>query len=327
MGVVAQGGEREIEAFGRYTCESGASPMTELSVFDVASVTKAIPVSTLALMAIDRGMCGLDDKLAKWVPQFDNRYRESVTIEHVLTQTIDHGYALSSHKNLAPQDLLRMILTHDFARPPGENFCYTNATSILLGMCVERIYGSTLDRIAARHLFGPLDMHHSTFSPDKIDRDLVVPTEIDAWRGREIRAEIHDESAWVLRAIMAPGSAGLFTTVPDLLNVLEMLLAGGTRNGRRILSNEMMQRMQQNRIASIGSRAALGWELSQERFMGANCSSRTIGKTGFTGCVVICDFEKKKALALLSNYTYPARKPDADAINSVRSRVADEVFI
>jgi hypothetical protein len=60
--------------------------------------------------------------------------------------------------------------------------------------------------------------------------------------------------------------------------------------------------------------------------MGTRCSHRTIGKTGFTGCVFVCDLEKRRAFTLLSNYTWPTRKGDATHINAVRSAIADVVF-
>jgi len=66
--------------------------------------------------------------------------------------------------------------------------------------------------------------------------------------------------------------------------------------------------------------------LNQQHNMGRCCSDRTIGKTGFTGCMCICDLDKGLGMVLLSNCTYPKRKPDKELINSVRRDIADLIF-
>ena len=61
--------------------------------------------------------------------------------------------------------------------------------------------------------------------------------------------------------------------------------------------------------------------------MGKFCSAKTFGKTGFTGCVVICDMEKGLGITILSNYTYPKRKPNSNLINKLRSDIADIILL
>jgi CubicO group peptidase (beta-lactamase class C family) len=149
-----------------------------------------------------------------------------------------------------------------------------------------------------------------------------VPTEIDPWRGREIRGEVHDESAWALRGIMTAGSAGLFSTVTDILKFLRMLIDGG----KSFFSPSIIEAMYTNQIPHIsGQCTGLGWELNQE-YMGANRTASTFGKTGFTGTAVIMDRSRNAGLALLSNYTWPQRKPNRDLINEVRARIADLIL-
>jgi len=326
VGVVWGNGARCIVAVGAQTYESGAAPVCGETVFDVASITKAIPTSTLALKAVEEGRISLDTRLIDYVPEFTNAYREQVTLRHLLTQTIDHGYALSSCKEMEPEHLLHTILTRDFRCAPGQRHGYSNATSILLGLMVERVWGAPLDRLAAEKLFAPLEMHDTGYMPYEGPPDRIAPTEIDVWRVREIRGEIHDESAYVLRRIMVPGSAGLYSTVPDLCNFLQMLLDGGTFLNTRILKNETIRMLLRNHLDSIGKCGTLGWELNQMRFMGLHCSVNTIGKTGFTGCMVMCDVEQGRGLVFLSNHTYPRRRENADAINAVRREIADIVF-
>jgi CubicO group peptidase (beta-lactamase class C family) len=193
-------------------------------------------------------------------------------------------------------------------------------------MVIERVMREPLDRLADRFIFGPLGMRQTTFFPERLPAGTpIVPTEIDPWRGRTICGEVHDESAWRLRETMIAGSAGLFTTAGDLLQFLRIILDKGEIDGYQLLSETVVTRMQQNQISHLGLSAGLGWELNQPRYMGTGCTG-IIGKTGFTGCVIMADIQAERAMVLLSNCTYPHRKPDATLINQVRSAVANAIF-
>ena len=171
-----------------------------------------------------------------------------------------------------------------------------------------------------------MGMKRTSFFPESFPKNEIVPTEYDPWRKRIIHGEIHDESASVLRQTMVAGSAGLFSTAPDLLNFCEMLLNNGAWKGKRYFSESTVASMQTDQTADLGVSTGLGWELNQKHYMGRFGSNRTIGKTGFTGCVCIADIPRKRALVVLSNYTFPRRKADMQAIDLVRKDIADIVF-
>jgi CubicO group peptidase (beta-lactamase class C family) len=322
LGWVADGREAVV-AVGRHTYDEGAPAVTEGSLFDCASVTKAIPVSCLALWMADRGALRLDDRLIDFVPEYRGSFRDDIRVRHLLTHTLDFDFRLSECKDMPPGQLLDSILNVKMKSAPGEKFCYANATSILLGMLLEKAGSKPLHALAQETFFDPLGMSDTTFFPAAAAAANCVPTEMDAWRGRVIKGEVHDESAWVLRKIMTAGSAGLFSTAPDLLKFIRMLLDGG----QPFFSPATAEAMHTNQIPHIsGQCTGLGWELNQE-YMGAARTPSTIGKTGFTGCAVIMDRSRYAGLVLLSNCTWPTRKPNRDLINEVRGRVADLVFI
>ncbi|MBD3239524.1 MAG: serine hydrolase, partial [Chitinivibrionales bacterium] len=304
----------------------GGQAMAADDIFDVASITKLVPTSTLALQLIDRQLISADTPAADYLSELTGPCASQLRVRHLLTHTVDFGLRLSSRKDLPAERILSDILTAQPVSPPGSVFSYANATSLLLGILVERACdGRSLGDIAQRHLFEPLGMHDSTFEPDAVDPARTVPTERDPWRGREIRGEIHDESAWKLRPLLVPGSAGLFSTVPDLLAYLSMLLNGGEAGGERLLSKSAVNAMFTNQIAALDMSTGLGCELNQPRYMGSQ-AEHLIGKTGFTGCVVMCSRRAGRGLAFLSNATWPDRSTERAAIDAVRRDVADIVF-
>jgi len=326
VGIVTSSGQRAILPFGHFTNDPLSRSVCEDSLFDVASITKSIPTSSLMLKLLEDGSIGLDDHVIDILPEIRNEYRERILMRHLLTHTLNFGIRMSAYKDLPPLELLDAIYGAKLTAAPGESFYYTNATSILMGIVVERVYGKSLDVLARELFFEPLSMHRTSFFPETFDREDIMPTEIDSWRGRTVQGEIHDESSYTLRKAMIAGSAGLFTTVPDVLNFIEMMLKGGVYNGTRLLSEQTLCSIETNQTTLPGIYSGLGWELYQPRYMGQYCTEHTFGKTGFTGCVCVADRKKSIGFVLLSNYTYPHRKNDVSIINSVRCDIADIVF-
>ena len=307
---VSKNGEREILTFN---CE-------ENSIFDCASITKSMPTAYLALKAIESGILNLETPVAEILPDFNER---TAKIFHLLTHSLDYRFPMSSLKDLSPREIWQKICSHKFEIPPGQLFCYGNANSILLGKVLETIYKIPLDKLAKEKVFEPLKMQSTGWHPlEWANANRIIPTEICPWRGRELKGETHDESAWKLeQEFGAVGSAGIFSTVPDILNFLEHILEDDflieklTKNafGRGVLhtpSNEC---------------TALGFELNNPKFMGKK-GDAIFGKTGFTGTSFVCKPQGKTCLVILSNYTYPKRKPNPDKINEFRARLAEIIL-
>jgi CubicO group peptidase (beta-lactamase class C family) len=326
LGLIRHG-SKQVYAAGRLTYDHASSPVIHTTMYDIASLTKAIPTASLALQLVEQGVLSLNSRVVDLLPECTGRYFDRVTLHHLFTHTLDFGFSLSGKKNLRPGEIIDAIVTADLKQPPGATYCYANATSILLGLLVERTAGRRLDILAQERFFSPLGMTATTFFPETLDRTLIAPTEIDPWRGREIRGEVHDESAWALRPEVIAGSAGLYSTAPDLLQFLEMLLSRGELYGKRYFNPDTLDLIHTNALPpELGAVTALGWELDQERFMGKNRTASTFGKTGFTGCTIIADPLRRTGFVLLCNHTWPQRRQDREAINRVRQGLADLIF-
>lgn len=334
VGIVNRNGERQILPFGNFTYDKPSPKVTENTMYDTASLTKSIPTGSLALQLIDEGKLKLTDKLIDYIPEFHNSDRENILIKHLLTYTLD-GYGLASTvgkisekpmQDVTASDLQDLLLTHDFGERPGVVFKYTNIPATLLGFVIEKINSDTLDNISDKHFFKPLHMNRSTFYPERFSLDGIVPTERDDWRGL-VHGVVHDESAYIWKKEgKIVGHAGLFSTAPDILNFLEMLLKKGMFQGQRYFSEEMVEQMGTNQIEDLNEFTGLGWELNQPRYMGDHCTPHTFGKTGFTGTLAICDVTKGIAYVILSNRIHPKRPADSVAINAFRKEVGEIIL-
>lgn len=298
--AVSVRGERNIIPCGALTYRSAAPSVAENTVYDLASITKAIPTASLALNFLEKGAFELVDSVKKYIPELNNDF--GATIEDLLRYRVE-GPRMSVLAHLSADGIRTHILEHGFAGAPGASV-YTNLPAFLLGMVLERFAGDTLDDLAEGHFCMPLAMRDTGFFPPEKER--CAPTEVVD--GGEVRGTVHDESARVFaRAGIAVGHAGLFSTAPDLLAFLESLMSGTYPN---VLD---------------GAERGLGFE-KNAAWMGRAVSSRAFGKTGFTGTSFLCDPEKGKALVILSNRTYPIRPHDSGAIGAFRRDIADIVF-
>lgn len=306
VGVVRADGTRDVLPFGRFTYDATSPTVAEDTIYDLASVTKSIPLAALVAVFIEEGRLKSDDAVKTYLPELHNDY--GATIEDLLTYRV-HGPRMAHLRYATFEEIRTHILEHGFESAPGEAR-YTNLPAFLLGLIVERVAGEILPALADRYFFGPLDMADATFFPHDIAR--VPPTEfVD---GAEVRGIVHDESARVFsKARRAVGHAGLFSTAPDLLNFVETMLYGDMPAVLR------------------SAQKGWGWQQGEEWFMGDHFSAGSFGKTGFTGTSIAVDPKKGLGLVILSNRTYPTRPADAVSVDSAickfRRAVADAVFL
>lgn len=313
----------------------------ENTVFDIASLTKVCPTSTLALSYILEGKLSVDTKVIDYIPELQTNYRDDIRVFHLLTHSLDYRVPMKTLRTLPAEGILNALYTYQFDKAPGADFNYGNPASVLLGIILQRLVGKDLQQQGRERFFIPLGMTRSGWDPltrdwNPIPKDEISPTEICSFRGREIQGEIHDESAWVLRKLFPVGSAGMFSCVPDLLRFVQMIMNdGAASNGKQVAPKGLLKMVCENAFegnaarkysTATGACTALGWELNSEKFMGTRVSPHTFGKTGFTGASIVADSEKGAAVVLLSNFTYPHREANADRIHAFRAALSDAFF-
>ncbi len=302
VGAVYADGGRIIIPLGSLTYERVASEVRAATVYDLASVTKSIPVASLALAFTAEGKLALADPVVNHLPELQNDF--GTTIEDLLRYRV-HGVQLSTLRRMTSDEIRNYVFERGFDAPPGDSN-YTNLPAFVLGMIIERVGGASLETLGRSYFFDRFDMPATTFFPDAAD---CAPTEVDE-RG-EVRGSPHDESAYQFAIAHAcAGHAGLFSTVPDLLNFLEALLRADDGFTKSIMD---------------AAEAGLGWQIEGD-FLGHYADVRAFGKTGFTGTSVCIDPTKGIAFVILSNCTYPKRPADNAAINSFRSDIADIIL-
>lgn len=290
------------------------------TIYDLASLTKVIATTTAAMILYDEGRLPLDARVASYLPGFEGRWKDEVTIRHLLT----HRGGLPAGRDLwrianSPDDARRTVVETPLAYRPGQYFEYSDLGADLLGMVIESVAGVSLDVFLHERVFGPLGMHDTGFLPPDSVHARVAPTEVSPPRGYPLQGQVHDENAYALGGVA--GHAGLFGTASDLAIFAQMMLNGGTYEGVRIISDSTIRLFTQR---AAGSRA-LGWEMAEGRHgAGEYLSPSAYGHVGFTGTSMWIDPQRDMFVILLTNRVHAARaRRPATVIADVRADLAD----
>jgi len=314
-------------AFARFTYDRDSPEVMPGTLFDLASLTKVVATTAMAMVLYERGLLDLEAPVMAIIPEFvaaspdnDPRRRE-VTLRMLLA----HSSGLPAYEKLflrhqTRESLLQAAVTTRLTAEPGTRAEYSDIGFIVLGIALERLADEPLGEFHQREIFGPLGMAHTTFNPVAELRDKIPPTADDrSFRHRIIQGEVQDENASVLGGIA--GHAGVFSTAHDLA-----LFAHAMLNGRYpILRPETVELFSHRESTPAGSTRALGWDTpSTPSQSGKHFSSRSFGHLGYTGTSLWVDPERQLSVTLLSNRTWPDCQNQA--IKQIRPAFHDAVI-
>jgi serine-type D-Ala-D-Ala carboxypeptidase len=329
---------------------SGPSQIDSETLFDLASVTKVVATTTMAMMLYERGLLALEAPLAETLPEFlvdaggarDARRRE-VSFRMLLA----HSSGLPAYEKLflrasSRDQLLRAAFTLPLSSDPGTHAEYSDIGFILLGTALERLAQEPLDGFCQREIFAPLGMADTTFHPPRQRRSQIPPTaderteggtpiflatpatagsQPDArrpWRNRVVQGEVQDENAFVLGGVA--GHAGLFSTAKDMARFAQMMVEGGTP----LLRPETVTLFTRRESLPPGTSRALGWDTPSSPSQSGEYFGRlSFGHLGYTGTSLWIDPDRRLSIVMLSNRTWPDRANQA--IQQIRPKFHDAV--
>ena len=304
IAVTNQGELVALKAFGRFTYELDAPAVSTATVFDLASVSKAVATTTMAMILYQRGLIDLDAPVVSIVPEFggSDARRGEVSVRMLLA----HSSGLPAYEKLFlktqnKDEMLAAAFSTPLTADPGARVEYSDIGFIILAVALERIADESLDRFCQREIFGPLGMAHTAYNPPASWKASIPPTADDrTFRRRIIQGEVQDENASVLGGVA--GHAGLFSTAEDLATFAHILLQGGSPLVRR----ETLTLFTRRETAPVGTSRALGWDTpSSPSQSGKYFSARSNGHLGYTGTSLWIDPERQLSITLLTNRTWP----------------------
>lgn len=319
-----------LAAVGHYS-DGDDRPVEPETVYDLASLTKVIGLTTACMILVQEERLDLDAPAERYVPEFRGPDKDKVTIRLLLTHSAGmHWWRPLFREATDRASAIALVDTTPLDTTPGTHFVYSDLGAILLMQAVEHITGERLDQYLEQRLFQPLGMTATRFLPPASWKNRIAPTEIDTvFRHRLIRGEVHDENAGRMGGVS--GHAGLFSTAPDLVRFATWLMAvragqaGPGANPPGLTAGTVTSFTTRQNIPT-GSSRALGWDTPSDSgysSAGSKLSRRSFGHTGFTGTSIWLDPENDVFLILLTNRVNPTRANTK--ILQVRATVADLV--
>jgi CubicO group peptidase (beta-lactamase class C family) len=258
-----------FKCFGKRDVEKG-TPMTADAIFPIHSVTKTI-TSVAAMMLVDQGKIALDDPVSKYIPSFAGMKvgverkddsgrsvldlvppRRPITIEDLLLHTsgITYGFygeglVKAAYDGLYLGDFdnaefVERLAKVPLAEQPRTLWDYGHSTDVL-GRVIEVVSGQSLYQFEKAHLLDPLGMTTTKFF-------LTDPAERARYaqplaKDRHVERNSLDVTRW------ESGGGGMVSTISDFARYAQMLLNGGTLDGKTYLSPATFAAMTSDHIA------------------------------------------------------------------------------
>ncbi len=329
------------KAYGNYTYNINATPVTLQTVYDLASVTK-IAATTLAVMKLyEEGKLDLKKKLSNYLSETVGTNKENILIENLLLheaglvafipfykETIDatgkpfsNLYSSTATDTTQIEVAQNLFLKNNWAdtiysrilkSPVGQKgkYVYSDNDYIFLAKVVEKIVGKSIADYAAETFYAPMQLYSIGYNPlFRNPLQNIAPTENElVFRQQLVQGYVHDPGAAMLGGVA--GHAGLFSNIYDLAALMQMLLNGGEFNGKRYLQPQTVNLF--TTYHSNTSRRGYGFDKPEkdndkkdEPYPCLSASATTFGHTGFTGTCTWADPSVGLVYVFLSNRVYP----------------------
>jgi len=350
------------KTYGSFSYDN-AEPLNKEAIYDMASVTK-ICATTIAVMKLyDEGKIELKKKLSDYLPWVKGTNKENITIENILLhqgglvayipffrETIDPNgvpfpkyYSAKQNDSFGIRVANNLYMRNDWRdtiykrilqSPLGQTnkYIYSDNDFIFLGKMVEAISGVSLDEYVKREFYKPMGLTTTGFKPaEQFALNRIAPTEQENFfRLQLLRGDVHDPGAAMFGGVA--GHAGLFSSAYDMGMIMQMLLNGGTMNGRQYLHKETIDLF--TAYHSSISRRGYGFDKPEkdnyirlDGVTGPSASPRTFGHTGFTGTCVWADPTYNLVFIFLSNRVNPEGGANGKLLSmNIRPRIQEAIY-
>jgi len=285
--------------------------------FDLASLSKPLATTLLIYSLIHEESITLNTTLADIFPREVPLDKSVITVGQLLSHSsglTDYKFFFKEFVTVVCEEnrerLFRYILDEPLEYKPGGRCLYSDLGFILLGYLVEQVTGISLEENFTERISIPAGLEKEIFYNPVIgsrsDPENFAATEDCPWRGRIMRAEVHDEHCWLMNGVS--GHAGLFGTAGGVLSLCESVLDSwqGRENSCRwsAMVDSGLQKLYPDQTWCLGFDSPS----EQGSTGGKYLSPGSVGHLGYTGTSFWIDPEKELVIVLLTNRVNPSRK-------------------
>jgi len=350
------------KSYGYYTYQK-EKPVTNESIFDVASISKVSGTLQAIMYLYEQGKLDLNAKVSEYLPEFTNSNKAEVRVIDVLTHqagftpyiphwkytlagdgSLDPQYYSKQQNDAFPNEVGRGIysfkgmenrlwkISVDSDRPAKTgnkyDYIYSDLSFYTLKRIAETLLEQPMEEFLESYLYKPLGMKTYGYNPlRRFPQKRIIPTEYDTYfRKQQVQGTVHDQGAAMLGGV--GGHAGLFGTAMDLVILLQMHLEGGEYMNRKYFDRNTIDMFINAPFSD--NRRGLGWDKPDASplsyFPDKSFAPNAYGHSGFTGCVVWVDPDKDLIFIFLSNRIYPSAENGLLVSNHIRRKLIEIVY-
>lgn len=313
------------QAWGRLEIGKNAPPMQTNTLFDIASMTKPMATATAMMILQERGLLDLEDPVAAFIPEFQGEGKSAITLRHLLTHTSGLPAWANLYEGAANQEeAWQRLMGIALETPTDQQMIYSCLGFLILGEIIRRLTGQSLASFTKTHIFDPLGMESTVFSPlENPTKTPIAPTQYCPFRKKLLRGVVHDENCFIFQE--EGGNAGLFSKAVEIYRFCQMIFNEGQWAGARILSPASVQCMVQNHNRPGLAPRGLGWDMKEKgtgyMSCGALFPTPAIGHTGFTGTSFWCHLPSQMVVIVLTNRVHISREKKIAQMQAFRPRL------
>lgn len=293
--VWAVGGSDWLEQghAGRFTYEPDSPEVDQATLWDLASLTKVMATTSLAMVAWERGGLDLNRAASDYWPSF--RHRQITILQLLIHRSGLPPYLEMSRDCRTAEEGEAKLLAAEVRPAVPPRMIYSCVGFLVMRRVLESVFDQPFDEAVNEHVLAPLGLNETGFHPAEKER-CAPTTDSPAWRGEGwIQGEVHDPTAYILGGVS--GNAGLFGSLKDAARWAQVILRGG----EGWLRPETIQKWTR-RQDGLSTRA-LGFDTGVPRT--PQWSRRSFGHTGYTGTTIWIDPDAGLFAVLLSNRVHP----------------------
>ncbi len=313
LGILA-GDETRVVVAGNLSYAPNSFTVTEDTIYDLASVTKIVATTAVAMIFVQQERFELDATIGEFFAGIADERLAKATIRQLLSHSAGLPAWRAFYEEIseeaigfgsAKQRIFELLRDTACVYEPGTSAIYSDLDMMWIGFLLEKLGGASLDVLAERFVFEPLGMTMCAFRPlEKLPNAFPAPTRKCAWRRRVMVGEVDDQNTFAAGGVLA--QAGVFANAESLLVFARELLRALGGDGEvfdedviRLFLEPAFPNGEHSFRLGFDGKSLLG-SLLPDAF-GPN----TFGHWGFTGTGLWIDPDARRAVTLLANRVHP----------------------
>lgn len=359
--LVARKGKVIYEKNFGYHTQDKKNRVRSNDIYDVASLTKILATLPMVMSLVDRGIISMDTKLSEMLPEYKNSNKANITLKEMLSHyarlkawipfyaktldTVTNRPSSKYYRKVADDQFSIKVANDLYMRKDYKDsiydaireselrsrlsYKYSDLPFYILKKYLEEFYGTSLDRLVERDLYGSIGANFTGYKPlSRFRKEDIVPTENDTYfRMQKVHGYVHDQGAAMLDGVS--GHAGLFSNANDVAKIMQMYLWKGFYGGKRYFQPETLDLFNTCYFCDDDVRRGVGFDKPQLGDSGPTCgcvSMTSFGHSGFTGTFTWADPEQEIVYVFLSNRTYPSADNRKLISSDLRSRIQEAIY-